>query len=145
MTCTPTSRPDRKHIALGLDRTLGAFFANSYIALRPQNIEVYVWGQWKAAGLSDVYPGSGAAFILGFEQASTRAERIHFNLEGIGGNINDYAQEFGSHGLTGDAYYAAYELYTIKTRGLCAKTDFYENGSQSLSPSPRRQQLCGGQ
>ena len=143
---TETPQPERKHIALGLSENnyLTQFFVNLSLALKPQNIRIYLAAMWDLAGLSDV-PAQGSYFESALGQAATRAEHIHFNLEGITGDPNDFANRLGNHGMTYPFAYTAIELYHIKTSGLCAKTTFYEHGSTDLTPSSRWGEICGGQ
>jgi RHS repeat-associated protein len=147
ITCTPTEDPQRKHIALGVAEYMFGFWRGLNQKFNPQNIYVYTFDEWKNARLSDVQASTAkGTFGLAFKQATSRAERIHFNLEGIRGDPNDFAEKFGSQGqldLPGIIVTAA-ELYLIKHQpGLCAKTDFYETGSTNLTPSlPRKTAIC---
>jgi hypothetical protein len=139
---TETPQPKQKHIALGLSDHLGEFYSNLLKTYWPQNIEVHVAATWDLAHLSDV-PAAGSTFELALEQAATRAEHIHFNLEGIVGDLNDWALQRGGHGMVWPFDYTAIELYHIKTRGHCLKTTFYDNGGTSLVPSQRWSEVCG--
>jgi hypothetical protein len=110
------------------------FWFNLNRKLNPRNIYVYQFTEWDNPDvqLSKV-PAStiGGTFGEAFDQATQKAEHIHFNLESIS-DPNKYAKEHGGNGSLQQAdYYTAWELYKVKEK-LCAKTTFYEDG---INPS----------
>ena len=137
---TGTPEPKRKDISLGRNEWLWPFTNKLNEALNPQNIYVYMSGDWFDEGLSDT--GAGNPFGPRFQQAIERARHIHFNLEGIP-DPNQYAETYGNSGVFGGGgYYTATELFIIKHNGWCHKTSFYENGSIIPSASAKSS-ICG--
>jgi hypothetical protein len=67
-----------------------------------------------------------------FEQAITRAEHIHFNLQGIT-NPKEWAEQYGKGSVYSTQYVTAWELYNIyHNSAALSKTTFYPNGFTSL-------------
>jgi hypothetical protein len=115
--------------------------------LNPLNTYVYMAPQWHNAELADYNDyNSPTTFGLMFDQATTRAEWIHFSLRGITvSTINYY---INSNGASGDFQLAHYwtvaELYRIKNNNLCSKTTFYTGIGGNLSPSESaKRNICG--
>jgi len=126
----PTPEPTKKHIALGRNEFLGDFLFQLQARLASQNIRVYLSDQWHMVGLSDVEASiPGHTFHIAFEQAITRADHIHFNLQGIPDPIS-YAKQYGSGDLYAEGtYVTAWELYHIyQNPAALAKTTFYPSG-----------------
>lgn len=68
---------------------------------------------------------------MAFAEATNKAYKIHFNLDGIS-DPDSYAETYGSSGSfppDKDEFATAIELYLIKANGLCNKTEFYRGGS----------------
>jgi RHS repeat-associated protein len=150
-TCTETPEPKQKHISLGRNfderngnrPILWHFTFNLNEKLNSQNIYVYAYGDWFKEGLSSVPPLYD--FSRAFDDATERAEGIHFNLETVG-DPNEYVERYGSSGeFAGNNQWTAVELYRIKTRPqLCNKTKFYETGSfNTVESMAAWQQICG--
>jgi RHS repeat-associated protein/CSLREA domain-containing protein len=146
----PTATPEpEKDISLGLSSVNGQpalrnFTEKLNAVLNPQNTYVYMFDQWYAAGLSDTNDWtSPTGFSLMFDQAVSRAGRIHFNLEGIGRrNIRFYIEQYGGKGdFTQATYITAAELYRIRHHGWCYKTSFYTDGSVTPSETVGRE-IC---
>jgi RHS repeat-associated protein len=140
---TPTRNPKKKHIALGLNRRnmLVDFFVNLNKALRPRNINVYMYGTWDP----DLTPSGN--FHSEFLTAASNADAIHFNLEGIldTPGVSDY-HDFAAQGKARPSRFTAWELYQIKSNPtFCVKTTFYKRGSVDLTPSTTAwSDICGG-
>ena len=90
---------------MGIDDYLGTFLAELNAALLPLNAFAYISFEWHSVKLSDV-PASMVAgtFHIAFQQAITRAEHIHFNLEGIP-NPKEWAENHGKGDVYKDADY----------------------------------------
>jgi RHS repeat-associated protein len=131
---TPTKEPLKKHIALGISDYLGTFLGKLNTSLIKQNALAYISESWHDVGLSDV-PASMIAgtFHIAFEQAITRAEHIHFNLQGIS-NPKEWAENHGKGDVYKDAdYVTAWELYNIYHNSVAlSKTTFYPDGFTSF-------------
>lgn len=141
-TPTNTPEPEQKDISLGRHEWLWHFTFGLNVALNPQNIYVYMSGEWFDQGLDDTGPGK--SFGPRFQQAIERARHIHFNLEGID-DPNQYAEAYGNSGVfSSSGYYTATELFIIKHNGWCYKTSFYENGGVIPSASAKSS-ICGNQ
>jgi hypothetical protein len=83
---------------------------------------------------SDVYSN----FPSAFDEAAINARHIHFNLEGVEGNVITFAETLGNNGTfyprdPENSVITAIELQRIRKFGLCYKTSFYENGSTTPS------------
>jgi hypothetical protein len=139
----PTDNDDKKQkikdISLGLAEVgpqPALFMFTTALNAKLNRINVYVYSNkdWFKEGLTDeVNP---ANFYLQFNQATQRASKIHFNLQGIDDPVA-YANNMGATGF-GDSsnYFTAVELYQIKeSPALCQKTSFYKDASHSLIPS----------
>lgn len=144
-----TPRPPRKHISLGLSVINGKMALTNFtfrlnVKLNPQEIYVYMASEWPIVGLSNGGDLSAAGFGIRFSEASTRAEHIHFNLEGIGlRTINHYINNYGGLGnFTQAKFFTAAELHLVRSTGLCLKTSFYTNGNIVPSASAKSK-ICG--
>jgi hypothetical protein len=147
-------RLPRLHLSLGVEANnrLAQFTINLNILLNPQGISVHAFitafGQdsngnsmiipdWADAGLA------GYAGALAMPTAARNAEAIHFNLEGLPQDYIQSAIEAGAD-LTRPPFTSS-ELYIIMNdQTLCAKTDFYLQGSILPVPSlEAKVRICG--
>ncbi len=128
------TKKQEKHITLGRWEYLGAFTVQLNIALKPRNAVAYMWGDWFSSGLSDVGASMmNETFHLAFEQAITKADHIHFNLQGII-DPKEWAEKYGMGSVYSNAeYVTAWELYNIyHNPAALSKTTFYPAGFTSL-------------
>jgi hypothetical protein len=117
----------KEHASLGLNDELQLFEFSV-------NTKSHYYGMWHKGGLLD-HPASAANFA-DFKTAMDRAKHIHFNLDGIRGDLEAFRQ-LGSGGkFDGSAPWTAVELFSVTTNpDWHAKTKFYLNGEE-LKTSP---------
>ncbi|MCP4356807.1 MAG: hypothetical protein GY796_02160 [Chloroflexi bacterium] len=109
---------------------------NAQRSLSGEN-KVYAYLDWQNVGLSIAHPVD--EWQQSFKEASTNAEWIHFNLEGIPPEygpyktttIKEFIIKFGDINFVKDrlGFITAWELGQIsRDPVLCNKTTFYESG-----------------
>ncbi|MEL6408237.1 MAG: hypothetical protein AAFR81_27980 [Chloroflexota bacterium] len=155
---------ENKDIALGIGRLNRYETVNESLGNFVSNVrswtgrDVYAYYSWHNQALIDtplpaILDDVGAtAFASGFTMAASRAEQIHFNLEGMRIDEDDpstwdpvsWARINGGQGdITRRTFTTAWELQIIRTSHLCDKTTFYRNGSTGVSPEiVPRSQVC---
>jgi RHS repeat-associated protein len=118
------SRPAQaKEIALGLDPHF------KYLAEKTGAVG---WRQWNKLGLTRRPVESPARFGRAFHDASKRAERIHFALDGIGDVQR--AVKLGARGFVRGNFTNAELASIARNPALLKKTIFYRNGKPVASP-----------
>jgi hypothetical protein len=129
------------HISVGLNDNLFFFTFELNRKYNAQNIYVYSYGDW----FSQVLTSSSSFSTTFVEEAFTNAEQIHFNLEGIRGDLTSFYQNLGNNGVVeGTSNFTATEMYIIKHKGYCRKTTFWQNGSYFPVPDPLAwMTICG--
>jgi RHS repeat-associated protein len=108
-----------------------------HIGELPSSIDALYYFEWEGAGLGK---WSNRTFESFFNEASSNASHIHFNLTGMKG-IEGGIEPVGSEGFTTTGKVTMAELTTIlRSATLRAKTTFYKNGEIVGAPTLRKPQ-----